>query len=253
MTFSFTVGFIGYGAYHHVGVNLSRVALQAEDPSRFEFLLWLNDCSSETLSVARSLHDAGSVAMLMEARRNINKCGAWQVFNQVCSTRYLLMLDDDVEVQRGWDTAIITFLKANPKFDLAGRLVHWGVAPGRDYPVECPDFEAYVKAHHWFNQEVAKKTVRDLTLYAWGGVRLLNVPFLRRWNFPDHRQLIQGEDGLLSELVRHRGKMLCLPSRVMKYFPDPQWKGRSRGEFRGGNPRAFPSMAIDPVTGEVPE
>ena len=232
----FTVAMIGYGPYMHVAANLRRLFDNADDPTRFESMFWANVCSQQTMQVARAYRDLGKLTFLFESGRNVNKCPAWRTMNQVCRTKYMLLLDDDVEVQKGWDTCVAEMIGTHGSFDASGRIQRW-----KAHPL----VNAYVRQQPWYDPKIPLRV--DNEAFLWGGARLLNVYFLRKWNFPNMQMIIQGEDDMLTHLLRcQNGKLLNWDARERSYF-------NVNGMASRGTNRTMASgrdVTRDPVTGE---
>jgi hypothetical protein len=223
----FTAAMICYGVYNHVLFNLRRMRTEARDPKLFSLFIHLNACGVENTQEARSLQPD----LLVESSHNLNKCGGHRILNAACQDEYMLLLDDDFQCRPGWDVAVAEFLEKYSPFDLSGELCDWPVGK---------DVLSFIEGASWRD-----KTKDALPPgYIRGSPRLINVPFLRRWNFPDHQLLVHAEDTVLSALAWNVGAhVVPWTADLVRFFHD-------QGLASRGEPRSGFRTSVHPVTGE---
>ncbi len=233
---SLTVAVGCYGAYPQYSIRaVESLLANCDDRKNFNIFVGCNESSHQILNVFRNYYDQGRIEALVECRRNINKDPMMRVLLELCSTRYLLWLDDDSHVLPGWDTELLKFMKANLPLDVAGHtfFVHRRFG----------EHETFLRQRPWY---VSKELEEERIWFATGGLFLARVGFLRKHNFPDRALVKRADDVFLGELCQQQKAILrdfgrCRPLMDRIKISD--------GNRRGSGEGADGWLQVDPITG----
>lgn len=200
----------------------------------FDLLVGANECSEATLAYLRSLYAEGLIDTLVCSRKNLNKDPMMRLLNESTKTDYILCVDDDTHVRTGWDQALLSFLRAQEPFDLAGMVC---------YALPPLSYWRFTSQRPWYT---GRRPDTYLTWFAVGGCYLVSTALLLGHNYPDKAMVKKHADLLLGELVaEQQGTLVAFPDELLRYFSISDAPRRGSGEAQSD------LRPADPVTGEA--
>lgn len=187
-----------YGDYPQYSIraieSLLKNCAKRED---FNLYVGCNESAPAILNLFRRYLDRGCIDVLVESQYNINKDPMLRVLLELCTTPYILWLDDDSHVLLHWDMHILDFISKSDPFDVAGHVFY--ISERSD------EHLAFLRKRPWY---VSKEREAIPIWFATGGFFLARTAFLRNHSFPDRAMIKRADDVLLGELCQQQNGVL---------------------------------------------
>lgn len=197
-----------YGNFPHITITtIKQMLLLAEDPTRLQFMIGMNECGEETTAYLRKLYGEGTIEVLIESRVNRNKDPMMRVLIDLVEEPYFAWFDDDTfPTKKGWDTKVLGQINALHPFDAAGTI--WTAR--RDL---FPGYVQFAAKRPWFKswtipQEAKNHNLKHSAVFPHGAFWLGRADFLRQHNYPDRDMIKKCDDMLLGEMINQVGGSL---------------------------------------------